>query len=60
VGGKQNRFLRLITLTVAIPVVRIVPTRGMAVLDVVRKNVAGEAFRFGWDSPVKEVRSPEL
>lgn len=53
-GGKQTGS-RLITLTVGNSVVRVVPTRGMAVLDVVRNGV-----RFGWDSPVKEVVHPSF
>ena len=53
-GGKQTGS-RLITLTVGDSVVRVVPTRGMAVLDVVRNGV-----RFGWDSPVKEVVHPSF
>ncbi|MCW4630391.1 MULTISPECIES: aldose 1-epimerase family protein [Marinomonas] len=54
VGGKQEGS-RLITLTVGDSIVRVVPTRGMAVLDVVRKGI-----RFGWDSPVKEVVHPSF
>lgn len=53
-GGKQTGS-RLITLTIGDSVVRVVPTRGMAVLDVVRNGV-----RFGWDSPVKEVVHPSF
>ena len=58
-GGKQAGS-RLITLTVGDSVVRVVPTRGMAVLDVVRKDKTGNAVRFGWDSPVKEVVHPSF
>lgn len=58
-GGKQTGS-RLITLTVGDSVVRVVPTRGMAVLDVVRKDTAGKDVRFGWDSPVKEVVHPSF
>ena len=58
-GGKQAGS-RLITLTVGYSVVRVVPTRGMAVLDVVRKDTAGKDVRFGWDSPVKEVVHPSF
>ncbi|NVK73262.1 MAG: aldose 1-epimerase family protein [Oceanospirillaceae bacterium] len=53
-GGKQAGS-RLITLIVGDTLVRVVPTRGMTVLDVVRNNV-----RFGWDSPVKEVVHPSF
>lgn len=59
IGGKQTGS-RLITLTVGDSVVRVVPTRGMAVLDVVRKDTAGKDVRFGWDSPVKEVVHPSF
>ena len=52
VGGKQQGS-RLITLTVGDKTLRIIPTRGMAILDAVRDDV-----RFGWDSPVKEVVHP--
>ncbi|WP_417538043.1 aldose 1-epimerase family protein [Marinomonas sp.] len=58
-GGKQAGS-RLITLTVGDSVVRVVPTRGMAVLDVLRKNKTGKDVRFGWDSPVKEVVHPSF
>jgi hypothetical protein len=58
-GGKQTGS-RLITLTVGDSVVRVVPTRGMAVLDVVRKDATGKDVRFGWDSPVKEVVHPSF
>lgn len=58
-GGKQTGS-RLITLTVGDSVVRVVPTRGMTVLDVVRKDTAGKDVRFGWDSPVKEVVHPSF
>jgi len=54
IGGKQAGS-RLITLVVGDSVVRIVPTRGMAVLDVVRHDV-----RFGWDSPVKDIVHPSF
>lgn len=54
VGGKQTGS-RVITLRVGDTVLRVVPTRGMAVLDVVRKEV-----RFGWDSPVKEIVHPSF
>lgn len=58
-GGKQAGS-RLITLTVGDSVVRVVPTRGMAVLDVLRKDKTGKDVRFGWDSPVKEVVHPSF
>lgn len=58
-GGKQTGS-RLITLTVGDSVVRVVPTRGMAVLDVARKDKTGKDVRFGWDSPVKEVVHPSF
>ncbi|NLQ17033.1 aldose 1-epimerase family protein [Marinomonas sp. M1K-6] len=58
-GGKQAGS-RLITLTVGDSVVRVVPTRGMAVLDVVRKDAARKDVRFGWDSPVKDVVHPSF
>jgi len=51
-GGKQQGS-ELITLQVGEMRVRVVPTRGMAVLDV----QVGDT-RFGWDSPVKEVVNP--
>jgi hypothetical protein len=53
-GGKQQGS-RLITLTVGDKVLRIVPTRGMAILDASRHGV-----RFGWDSPVTEVVHPQF
>ncbi|MBM6550843.1 aldose 1-epimerase family protein [Marinomonas ostreistagni] len=53
-GGKQQGS-KLITLTVGDKTLRIVPTRAMAVLDVVRNGQ-----RFGWDSPVKEVVHPHF
>ncbi|MGB0784283.1 MAG: aldose 1-epimerase family protein [Marinomonas sp.] len=58
-GGKQAGSC-LITLTVGDSVVRVVPTRGMAVLDVLRKDKTGKDVRFGWDSPVKEVVHPSF
>lgn len=51
-GGKQQGT-ELLTLTHGDMTIRIVPSRGMAILDVV---VSGT--RFGWDSPVKEVVNP--
>lgn len=51
-GGKQQG-VQLITLTLGDMVVRVVPTRGMAVMDVVQSGC-----RFGWDSPVKEIIHP--
>lgn len=54
VGGKQQGS-RLITLTVGDKVLRIIPTRGMAILDASRNGV-----RFGWDSPVTEVVHPQF
>nr|WP_246590158.1 aldose 1-epimerase family protein [Marinobacterium ramblicola] len=51
-GGKQQGS-ELITLQVGDMTVRLVPTRGMAVLDV----FVGDT-RFGWDSPVQEVVNP--
>ncbi|TYL46562.1 aldose 1-epimerase family protein [Marinomonas sp. IMCC 4694] len=58
-GGKQTGS-RLITLTVGNSVVRVVPTRGMAVLDVVRATASGKPVRFGWDSPVKDIVHPSF
>lgn len=54
VGGKQLGS-RLITLTVGEIKVRVIPTRGMGILDAVRGDI-----RFGWDSPVKEVVHPSF
>ncbi len=54
VGGKQQGS-RLITLTVGDITVRVIPTRGMGILEAVRGDV-----RFGWDSPVKEVVHPSF
>ena len=51
-GGKQQG-VELVTLTVGTMCLRIVPTRGLGVLDVTVNGV-----RFGWDSPVKEVVNP--
>ena len=51
-GGKQQG-VRLLTLSVGEMTVRVVPCRGMAVLDVVQGDT-----RFGWDSPVSEVVNP--
>jgi hypothetical protein len=51
-GGKQQGS-ELLTLTQGDMTIRFVPTRAMAILDVV---VAGT--RFGWDSSVKEVVNP--
>lgn len=53
-GGKQQDT-KLITLTVGDKTLRIVPTRAMAILDVVRNEQ-----RFGWDSPVKEIVHPKF
>ncbi|TDO98960.1 aldose 1-epimerase family protein [Marinomonas balearica] len=53
-GGKEQGS-RLITLTVGDKVLRIVPTRAMAILDATRNGI-----RFGWDSPVKEVVHPSF
>lgn len=51
-GGKQQG-VKLITLTVGDLTVRVVPARGMAILDA---TYAGTAF--GWSSPVKEIVHP--
>lgn len=51
-GGKQEG-VDLITLDTGALTIRVIPTRGMGILDV----VAGD-LRLGWDSPVKEVVNP--
>lgn len=53
-GGKQQGS-KLITLTVGDKVLRVVPTRAMAILDAYR----GE-LRYGWDSPVQEIVHPSF
>ncbi|RUM56423.1 MAG: DUF4432 domain-containing protein [Marinomonas sp.] len=53
-GGKQHGS-RLILLTVGATTLRVIPTRGMGILDAIRGGV-----RFGWDSPVKEVVHPSF
>lgn len=53
-GGKQEGS-SVITLTVGDTVLRVVPTRAMAILDAKR-----DGQRFGWDSPVKEVVHPNF
>ncbi len=51
-GGKQEG-VELITLDNGKLVLRLIPTRGMSILDVRRGGL-----RLGWDSPVKEVVHP--
>lgn len=51
-GGKQEG-VDLITIDNGAMAIRIIPTRGMGILDV----TAGD-LRLGWDSPVKEVVNP--
>ncbi|SBS34857.1 hypothetical protein MAQ5080_02996 [Marinomonas aquimarina] len=53
-GGKQQGS-KVITLTVGDKVLRVVPTRAMAILDVTR-----DALRYGWDSPITEVVHPSF
>lgn len=53
-GGKQQGS-KLITLTVGDKVLRVIPTRAMAILDASR----GE-LRYGWDSPINEVVHPSF
>jgi hypothetical protein len=52
-GGKQDD-VDLITIDNGEIVIRVIPTRGMSVLDVRKGDV-----RLGWDSPVKEVVHPK-
>ena len=52
-GGKQDD-VDLITIDNGEIVIRVIPTRGMNVLDVRKGDV-----RLGWDSPVKEVVHPK-
>ena len=52
-GGKQEGC-ELITVDNGEIVIRIIPTRGMSILDVRRGDL-----RLGWDSPVKEVVHPK-
>lgn len=56
-GGKQQG-VDLITLDTGALTIRVIPTRGMGVLDVVTGDPAGGGLRLGWDSPVKEVVHP--
>lgn len=51
-GGKQQGS-KLITLTVGDKVLRVIPTRAMAILDITR-----EKLRYGWDSPITEIVHP--
>lgn len=52
-GGKQQG-VELITIDNGRLVIRLIPTRGMSVLDM----TIGD-FRLGWESPVKEVVHPQ-
>jgi len=51
-GGTQEG-VELVTIDAGGLVIRVIPTRGMSVLDVRRGD-----FRLGWDSPVKELVHP--
>ncbi|MFM7136288.1 MAG: aldose 1-epimerase family protein [Planctomycetota bacterium] len=51
-GGTQEG-VELVTIDTGRLVIRVIPTRGMSVLDVRRGD-----FRLGWDSPVKEIVHP--
>jgi len=51
-GGTQEG-VDLVTIDAGGLVIRVIPTRGMSVLDVRRGD-----FRLGWDSPVKEIVHP--
>ena len=57
-GGKQEG-VDLITLYTGAMVIRVIPTRGMGILDVQTGGESG-AYRLGWDSPVKEVVHPHF
>ena len=52
-GGKQEG-VELITIDNGAMTIRVIPTRGMGILDVQAGDV-----RLGWDSPVKEVVHPK-
>ncbi|MEW4489536.1 aldose 1-epimerase family protein [Thalassoglobus sp. JC818] len=52
-GGKQNG-VDLITIENGAMAFRVIPTRGMSILDVEIND-----FRIGWESPVKEVVHPQ-
>ncbi|TWT51549.1 hypothetical protein KOR42_35970 [Thalassoglobus neptunius] len=52
-GGKQES-VDLITLENGAMAIRIIPTRGMSILDIKIND-----FRIGWESPVKEVVHPQ-
>ncbi len=54
-GGKQEG-VRLITLDNGVLSIRVVPTRGLSILDV-RDSRTGQRL-LGWDSPVKEIVHP--
>jgi len=60
-GGKQEG-VDLITLDTGALTIRVIPTRGMGILDVVTNDTpegaSGGCLRLGWDSPVKEVVHP--
>jgi len=51
-GGKQEG-VDLITIQAGALAIRVIPTRGMGILDVTLGDL-----RLGWDSPVKEVVNP--
>jgi len=53
-GGKQEGS-ELITLDNGEITIRVIPTRGMSILDITKGD-----FRLGWESPVKEVVHPSL
>jgi hypothetical protein len=53
-GGKQEG-VSLIAIDNGALQVRVIPTRGMSILD-----VCAEGWRWGWDSPVKEVVHPQF
>ncbi len=53
-GGKQEG-VALITIDNGALQMRVIPTRGMSILD-----VQADTWRWGWDSPVKEVVHPHF
>ncbi|XAL98010.1 DUF4432 family protein [Phycisphaeraceae bacterium D3-23] len=57
-GGKQEG-VDLITLITGSLVIRVIPTRGMGILDVRTGGDSG-AYRLGWDSPVQEIVHPNF
>lgn len=57
-GGKQEG-VDFIELHNGKMMIRVIPTRGMSIYDVLIPETPQGAFRLGWNSPVKEVVHPQ-